>query len=36
VRESDGKEVDSTMKNNIEGIIIKWAHQVTAQTVVTC
>ena len=28
VRESDGKEVDILIKNNIEGIIIKWAHQV--------
>ena len=31
VRESDGKEVDMLMKNNIEGIIIKWAHQVFVQ-----
>ena len=29
VRESDGKQVDTNMKNNIEGIIIKWTHQVT-------
>ena len=29
VRESDGKQVDNAMKNNIEGIIIKWAHQVS-------
>ena len=28
VRESDGKDVNLLMKNNIEGIIIKWAHQV--------
>ena len=28
VRESDGREVNSAMKNNIEGIIIKWTHQV--------
>ena len=28
VRESDGKDVNLFMKNNIEGIIIKWAHQV--------
>lgn len=28
VRESDGKDVNMMMKNNIEGIIIKWAHQV--------
>ena len=28
VRESKGKDVNMTMKNNIEGIIIKWAHQV--------
>ena len=28
MRESDGKDVDNLMKNNIEGIIIKWAHQV--------
>ena len=28
VRESDGREVNMLMKNNIEGIIIKWAHQV--------
>ena len=28
VRESDGKDVNLQMKNNIEGIIIKWAHQV--------
>ena len=27
VRESDGKDVDNLMKNSIEGIIIKWAHQ---------
>ena len=26
--ESDGQDVDNIMKNNIEGIIIKWAHQV--------
>ena len=28
VRESDGREVDGAMKNSIEGIIIKWTHQV--------
>ena len=28
VRESDGKKVNMTLKNNIEGIILKWAHQV--------
>ena len=28
MRESDGREVNSAMKNNIEGIIIKWTHQV--------
>ena len=28
VRLSDGREVNSAMKNNIEGIIIKWTHQV--------
>ena len=28
MRQSKGKEVNMAMKNNIEGIIIKWAHQV--------
>ena len=28
VRESDGRDVNSALKNNIEGIIIKWTHQV--------
>jgi hypothetical protein len=28
MRESDGKDVDMILKTNIEGIIIKWAHQV--------
>ena len=28
VRESDGREVDTLLKNNIEGIILKWAYQV--------
>ena len=27
VRESSGEECDMTLKNNIEGIIIKWAYQ---------
>ena len=27
VRESEGDECDMTLKNNIEGIIIKWAYQ---------
>ena len=27
VRESDGKDVNLFMKNNIEGIIIKWGYQ---------
>ena len=27
VRESKGEECDMTLKNNIEGIIIKWAYQ---------
>ena len=27
VRESNGEECDMTLKNNIEGIIIKWAYQ---------
>ena len=27
VRESAGEECDMTLKNNIEGIIIKWAYQ---------
>ena len=27
VRESKGDECDMTLKNNIEGIIIKWAYQ---------
>ena len=28
VRESGGNECDMLLKNNIEGIIIKWAYQV--------
>ena len=32
VRESDGKDVNLQMKNNIEGIIIKWAHQIDEVT----
>ena len=28
VRESGGSECDMLLKNNIEGIIIKWAYQV--------
>lgn len=28
VRESNGEECDMTLKNNIEGIIIKWAYQI--------
>ena len=28
VRESDGKEVDTLLKNNIEAIVSKWAYQV--------
>ena len=28
VRESDGKEVDTMLKNNIEAIVSKWAYQV--------
>ena len=28
MRESDGRDVNSALKNNIEGIIIKWTHQV--------
>lgn len=28
VRESDGRDVESNMKINLEGLIIKWAHQV--------
>ena len=28
VRQSDGKKVNMMLKNNIEGIILKWAHQV--------
>jgi hypothetical protein len=27
-RESNGEECDMTLKNNIEGIIIKWAYQI--------
>ena len=29
VRESSGADCDMLLKNNIEGIIIKWAYQVT-------
>ena len=28
VRESNGEDCDMTLKNNIEGIIIKWAYQI--------
>jgi len=28
VRESKGEECDMALKNNIEGIIIKWAYQI--------
>ena len=28
VRESDGENVNTILKTHIEGIIIKWAHQV--------
>ena len=28
VRESDGEDVNNILKVHIEGIIIKWAHQV--------
>ena len=28
MRESNGEECDMTLKNNIEGIIIKWAYQI--------
>jgi hypothetical protein len=28
VRESQGEECDMALKNNIEGIIIKWAYQI--------
>ena len=28
MRESDGEEVNMMLKNNIEGIILKWARQV--------
>ena len=31
MRESDGKEVDTLLKNNIEGIILKWAYQVNTK-----
>ena len=31
VRESSGADCDMLLKNNIEGIIIKWAYQVTSQ-----
>ena len=31
MRESDGKEVDTLLKNNIEGIILKWAYQVNTE-----
>ena len=27
VRESEGKEVNTVLKNNIEGIILKWSYQ---------
>ena len=29
VRETSGADCDMLLKNNIEGIIIKWAYQVT-------
>jgi hypothetical protein len=29
VRESGGQDYDMLLKNNIEGIIIKWAYQVS-------
>ena len=29
VRTSDGERVNMMLKNNIEGIILKWAHQVS-------
>ena len=28
VRESDGKKVNMTLKNNIEAIVSKWSYQV--------
>ena len=31
VRESKGEECDMALKNNIEGIIIKWGYQVVMQ-----
>ena len=34
VRQSDGKKVNMMLKNNIEGIILKWAHQVRRLCVV--
>ncbi len=35
VRESSGADCDMLLKNNIEGIIIKWAYQVTGMYQVT-
>ena len=28
-RESEGKDIDTVLKNNIEGIILKWSYQVS-------
>ena len=36
VRESDGKEVDTLLKNNIEAIVSKWAYQVKPQASQGC
>ena len=32
VRESGGQDYDMLLKNNIEGIIIKWAYQVSSSS----
>ena len=34
VRESDGENVNTILKTHIEGIIIKWAHQVSFNVIV--
>ena len=36
VRESDGKEVDTLLKNNIEAIVSKWAYQVWLSVGLQC
>ncbi len=36
VRESGGNECDMLLKNNIEGIIIKWAYQVNHKKYIKC